>query len=70
MLFALDLFSIPLTSTTWLSKRERTIAQGRLIVDVGIIDNPDANEKSGAGILQGLWLAIGDIKVWALALVS
>ncbi|KAF9076573.1 MFS general substrate transporter [Rhodocollybia butyracea] len=55
------------SSTSWLSDRERFIAQGRLVVDVGLIDNPEDDEKSGAGILSGLWLAITDLKVWILA---
>ncbi|KAE9404474.1 MFS general substrate transporter [Gymnopus androsaceus JB14] len=55
------------SSTTWLSDRERVIAQGRLVTDVGILDNPEADEKSGTGILRGVWLAMSDIKVWAMA---
>lgn len=57
---------IPL-STKWLTDRERMIAQGRLVKDVGIVDNPDENERSGAGVLHGLTLALTDIKVWAMA---
>jgi hypothetical protein len=56
-----------LYSTKWLSERELHIAQGRLVKDVGLVDNPDEAERSGAGILHGLKLAITDTKVWALA---
>lgn len=56
-------------STNWLSDRERVIAQGRLVTDVGIIDNPENDEKSGSGIMRGVLMAISDIKVWALASV-
>lgn len=69
MLFDHHVTSILLASTTWLSDRERVIAQGRLVTDVGILDNPEADEKSGTGILRGVWLAMSDIKVWAMALV-
>ncbi|KAJ3892784.1 MFS general substrate transporter [Lentinula edodes] len=55
------------SSTNWLSDRERVIAQGRLVTDVGIIDNPENDEKSGSGIMRGVLMAISDIKVWALA---
>ncbi|KAJ3857182.1 MFS general substrate transporter [Lentinula lateritia] len=54
-------------STSWLSDRERVIAQGRLVTDVGIIDNPENDEKTGSGIMRGVFMAISDIKVWALA---
>ncbi|KAF8826437.1 hypothetical protein HHX47_DHR5000086 [Lentinula edodes] len=55
------------SSTNWLSDRERVIAQGRLVTDVGIIDNPENDEKSGSGIMRGVLMTISDIKVWALA---
>ncbi|KAF8066034.1 MFS general substrate transporter [Lyophyllum atratum] len=55
----------PSTPTSWLSERERVIAQGRLVKDVGIIDNPDEEEKTGSGALRGVILALTDIKVWA-----
>jgi hypothetical protein len=42
------------------------IAQGRLVKDVGIIDNPEEGEKSGAGVLKGLVMALTDPKVLAL----
>ena len=54
-------------STRWLSERELHIAQGRLVKDVGLVDNPDEAERSGSGVLHGLKLAVTDIKVWALA---
>jgi hypothetical protein len=53
-------------STKWLSERELHIAQGRLVKDVGLIDDPDEAERSGSGILHGLKLAVADIKIWAL----
>ena len=53
-------------STKWLSERELHIAQGRLVKDVGLIDNPDEAERSGSGILHGLKLALVDLKVWSL----
>ncbi|KAJ7584618.1 MFS general substrate transporter [Mycena floridula] len=53
-------------TTRWLSERERHIAQGRLVLDVGILDSPDKEEKSAAGVLHGLVLALADVKVWAL----
>ena len=53
-------------STKWLSERELHIAQGRLVKDVGLVDNPDEAERSGSGVLHGLKLAVMDIKVWAL----
>ncbi|KAJ4472132.1 MFS general substrate transporter [Lentinula aciculospora] len=55
------------SSTTWLSVRERVIAQGRLVTDVGVINNPEDYEKSGFGVIRGIWLTISDIKVWTLA---
>ena len=55
------------SSTKWLSERELHIAQGRLVKDVGLVDNPDEAERSGSGILHGLKLASTDIKVWTLA---
>lgn len=54
-------------STKWLSERELHIAQGRLVKDVGLLDNPDEAERSGSGVVHGLKLAATDIKVWALA---
>ena len=54
-----------LYSTKWLSERELHIAQGRLVKDVGLIDNPDEAERSGSGVVHGLKLAVMDIKVWA-----
>ena len=54
-------------STKWLSERELHIAQGRLVKDVGLVDNPDEAERSGSGVLHGLKLAITDIKVLTLA---
>jgi hypothetical protein len=56
-------------STKWLNERERYIAQSRLLKDVGLIDNPDEQEKSTSGILDGVKLAITDEKVWTMALV-
>ena len=55
------------SSTKWLSERERYIAQARLVVDVGVSDDPDEAEKSGSGILHGVILAVKDVKVWALS---
>ncbi|TRM64279.1 MFS general substrate transporter [Schizophyllum amplum] len=57
------------TTTRWLSARERLISQGRLAKDIGLVDDPDENEKSVAGILRGLALALTDIKVWAMAVM-
>lgn len=54
-------------STKWLSERELHVAQGRLVKDVGLIDNPDEAERSGSGVVHGLKLAVTDIKVWAMA---
>ncbi|KIK65646.1 hypothetical protein GYMLUDRAFT_39145 [Collybiopsis luxurians FD-317 M1] len=55
------------SSTSWLSDQERILAQARLVADIGIIDNPQADEKSGWGILRGLGLALCDAKVWMMA---
>lgn len=49
-------------STRWLSDVERFIAQKRLVDDVGVADNDEANE----GFTHGFKLAIADIKVWML----
>ncbi|TFK97124.1 MFS general substrate transporter [Pterulicium gracile] len=57
------------STTKFLSDRERTIAQGRLVKDVGLVDDPDAEEKSGSGVLHGLYLAFTDLKVWTMAFV-
>jgi hypothetical protein len=54
-------------STKWLSERELHVAQGRLVKDVGLLDNPDEAERSGSGAIHGLKLAVTDPKVWALA---
>ncbi|KAG7445923.1 MFS general substrate transporter [Guyanagaster necrorhizus] len=55
------------STTKSLSERERLIAQGRLVKDVGIVDNPDEEERSGSGVFHGLLQAITDVKVWGLA---
>ncbi|KAK0231196.1 MFS general substrate transporter [Armillaria fumosa] len=55
------------STTKSLSERERFIAQGRLVKDVGIVDNPDEEERTGSGVFRGLLQAITDIKVWGLA---
>jgi len=57
------------SSTKWLSERELHVAQGRLVKDVGLLDNPDEAERSGSGAIHGLKLAVTDPKVWALAVV-
>jgi len=54
-------------TTGWLSDRDRVIAQGRLVKDVGILDNPDESETTSKGVFHGLILAVGDIKVWLMA---
>ncbi|KAF8911892.1 hypothetical protein CPB85DRAFT_1252873 [Mucidula mucida] len=48
---------------------ERMIAQGRLVKDIGLVDNPDEQEKSGSGVWHGVVLALTDSKfgVWLLA---
>lgn len=50
------------STTSWLSDRQRFIAQARLTLDVGLADD---DEKGNAW--HGLKLAVLDIKVWALA---
>ncbi|KAF9036038.1 MFS general substrate transporter [Hymenopellis radicata] len=55
------------TTTKWLTERERMVAQGRLVKDIGLVDNPDAQEKSGSGVWHGVVLALTDVKVWCLA---
>ncbi|KAK0191351.1 MFS general substrate transporter [Armillaria mellea] len=55
------------STTKSLSERERLIAQGRLVKDVGIVDNPDEEERTGSGVFRGLLQAITDVKVWGLA---
>ncbi|THV05376.1 MFS general substrate transporter [Dendrothele bispora CBS 962.96] len=57
------------TSTKWLTEHERIIAQGRLVRDIGVVDNPDEKEKTGSGIFHGFIQAITDVKVLALALM-
>lgn len=66
---AFGLIAIPIlpdypTSTKWLSEKERTIAQRRLIEDAGIADEDEGDLTA----LQGVKLAIKDPKVWLLAL--
>ncbi|KAK0206086.1 MFS general substrate transporter [Desarmillaria ectypa] len=58
------------STTKSLSERERLIAQGRLVKDVGIVDNPDEKERTGSGVFRGLLQAITDVKVWGLAHVD
>ncbi|KAK0453212.1 MFS general substrate transporter [Armillaria borealis] len=55
------------STTKSLSERERLIAQGRLVKDIGIVDNPDEEERTGSGVFRGLLQAITDVKVWGLA---
>ncbi|KAK0498380.1 MFS general substrate transporter [Armillaria luteobubalina] len=55
------------STTKSLSERERLIAQGRLVKDVGIVDDPDEEERTGSGVFRGLLQAITDVKVWGLA---
>ena len=50
-------------TTTWLSERERVIAQARLVEDVGLADDDEKEE----GTFHGLKAAVSDPKVWALA---
>ena len=64
--FGVELIQHPY-STKWLSERELHVAQGRLVKDVGLLDNPDEAERSGSGAIHGLKLAVTDTKVWALA---
>lgn len=50
-------------STTWLSAREREIAQKRLDLDLGITE-----ESQDIGAFQGLKMCLTDVKVWLLGL--
>lgn len=50
-------------TTAWLSARERYIAERRLALDVGIVE-----EKEDSGALSGLRMAVTDPKVWLLGL--
>ena len=50
-------------TTAWLSTRERHIAQRRLALDVGIVE-----EKEDSSALAGLRMAVTDPKVWLLGL--
>ncbi|EIM85213.1 MFS general substrate transporter [Stereum hirsutum FP-91666 SS1] len=58
------------TTTTWLTPREREIAEGRLVHDVGLVDDPqvtDFQDGKTKGIFHDVKIAAGDVKVWALA---
>lgn len=48
-------------TTSWLSERERFIAEKRLALDVGLVE-----EKADESALGGLKLAVKDPKVWLL----
>jgi hypothetical protein len=45
------------------------VAQGRLVKDVGLIDDPSQTEKSSTGVLEGLYLAATDIKTWVMMFI-
>lgn len=50
-------------TTSWITARERHIAERRLALDVGIVE-----EKEDIGALAGLRMAVTDPKVWLLGL--
>jgi hypothetical protein len=50
-------------TTTWITPRERHIAEKRLAIDVGIVE-----EKQDESAWVGLKLAVSDPKVWLLGL--
>ena len=50
-------------TTKWLSERERFIAEKRLLLDVGLVE-----EKQDESAFVGLKLAVTDSKVWLLGL--
>lgn len=54
----------PSTSHSWLSKEESRLAEKRMVEDVGVGDEA---ETEGHGHARGLFMAIGDWKVWWLA---
>ena len=54
----------PVTSHSWLSKEESRLAEKRMVEDVGV---GDESETEGHGHARGLFMALGDWKVWWLA---
>ncbi|KAF5007386.1 hypothetical protein FDECE_6272 [Fusarium decemcellulare] len=50
-------------STSWISEREKEIAQGRLAVDIGV-----SEDTEDLGAFQGLKMALTDVKVWLLGI--
>lgn len=50
-------------TTKWLSDEERALAMRRMEEDVGVGDEEQTEQGSGAG----LWMAVTDWKVWWLA---
>lgn len=54
------------STTRWLSSEEKRIAEGRLAIDAGL----SAEETGGEELtsMQGLLLAVKDIKVWLLGI--
>ncbi|OAL53503.1 major facilitator superfamily transporter [Pyrenochaeta sp. DS3sAY3a] len=55
-------------TTRWLSEKEKEIAEGRLLLDLGLVRGETNTGAGSISAKQGLLMAIKDIKVWLLGL--